>query len=516
MRWNLSQARRMTRPGRACMLAILLAVVVGPAGAQQAPVQDVIPLGTIGLGRLSGLSPSMVYRPFDTLSGRPGGDALGMGGACLATVSGTMALGWNPSGLADLERLSFSFDGYSRGGSGTVAGYPDSLNLQGIPTFLYSSYEVSAKGGFVPNFLAAAAPLWTSGERRLVGAFGWWHYAEVGTPEAIVSELRQGDNVASFPLVISSDRSERGSVEAFTPALALRLGPSFSLGASANVLDGSVKANTDLRLPLVGMSVSGDERLSYRYSGVSPEIGARANFGSRISAGLRVSLPYSLKVREGTYFNRSLAVPPDTAFITVATLADYDLKVPAAFGAGIAFRPTPRLLLAADLNSQTWSKSKVEYRKVSRNGVEQPSPDSVGLPLEDATSLHFGAEYKLFRTRWGDVPVRLGFHTSPLGFRDPMLEDVQADTTIDGRGPDISVTGTGRYHGKQPTANAYSFGVSLETPGIRYDLGYETVSYELRKWFFDTPWERLANPKMDLVTVSRKVTKIRLSATYTF
>jgi hypothetical protein len=517
MRWNLSLSRQTNRPGYACVLAILLVVAAGPAVAQQSSVPDIrVDLGTIGLGRLSGLSPSMVYRPFDTLSGRPGADALGMGGAHLASASGTMALGWNTSGLADLERLSFAFDGYNRGGSGSTAGYPDSLNIPGIPTFLYSTYDAKAKGGFVPNFLAAAAPLWKSGERRLVAAFGWWHYAELGTPEAIVSELRQGDNVASFPLVISSDRSERGSLESFTPAVALRLGSSLSVGASVNVLDGRVHANSDVRLPLVGASVSGGERVSYRYSGVSPEVGARASLGSRVSLGLRFAPGYSLKVREGTYFNRSLAVPPTPRLLLSATMADYDLKVPSALGVGLSFRPAERLLLAADVNTQSFSKAKVEYRKVTRNGVEQPAPDSVGLPLEDVTSLHFGAEYRLFRTCWGDIPVRLGFHTSPLGYRNPTVEDMRVDTLETAAGRQLDVTGNGHYHGKQPTVTAYSFGVSLDTPGIRYDLGFESASYDIQKWFFDTPWEGLANPKMDLVTVSRKVTKLRLSATYTF
>ena len=80
----------------------------------------------------------------------------------------------------------------------------------------------------------------------------------------------------------------------------------------------------------------------------------------------------------------------------------------------------------------------------------------------------------------------------------------------------IQVTSTGGYHGKQPKADAYSFGVSLDTPGIRYDLGFESISYEHRKWFFDSPYDSILNPGMAMVKVKQKVSKIRLSATYSF
>jgi hypothetical protein len=497
MRWNLSQVRAMACHGPLCSLVILLAAAAGPALAQDAVVY---PLGRIGLHALSVLHPALVYRPIDTFSGRPGGDAMGMGGAYLASASGAAALGWNVAGLADLEHLSFTFDGYSRAASAGVGAYPDSIVITGQSTLRFLSYRPSLKGGFVPSFIAAAGPLWTSGERRLVGAFGWRHYAEMAVPEQAVSDLVPGGVGATFPIAFSMDRSERGSLEAFSPALAFRAGRTVSLGAVLNVLEGGVRATTDERWAFYGATT----RAHSKYSGLSPEFGGRVSFGPSVSLGLHLVPGYTLKVRDGAYSRRAAAIPPSPQYIVTATFADYDLTIPAAFGAGVAFRPSPRLLIAADMNAQSWSKAKVTYTKAP--------PDSVGLPLADVTTLHFGAEYKVLRTSWGEVPVRVGFRTAPLGYLDVDRRDLQPDTISTPQGSLFRWS----YHGKQPKSNAYSFGASLDTSGIRYDVGFERISYEQNKWFFDTPYDQFLNPGMTTVKVKQKVSKIRLSATYTF
>jgi hypothetical protein len=513
MWWNLSKVRAMVCPRRACVLVILLAAAAGPALAQPEIPDQVYDLGRIGLSQLAILRSSMIHRPIDEFSGRPGGDALGMGGAHIASASGAAALGWNPAGLADLEHLSFSFDGYSRSASGSVADFPESLVIPQLSTLRFLDYRTSLKGGFIPNFIGAGAPLWTSGERRLVAAFGWRHGAEVAMPEQRVSELAVGVGGGTFPVVFSFDRTEKGSLEAFSPTLAFRAGPTLSLGAALNVLDGGVRANTDERFTFVGSPLRGSVRARNRYSGLSAEFGGRVGLGPRVSFGVRLVAGHTLKVRDGTFYSRSIAPPGTPRIVLLATLADYDLTIPAAFGAGVALRPTPRLLVAADMNSQSWSKAKVAYKKYAQGLVEQAPPDSMGLPLADVTTLHLGAEYTLLRTRWGEVPIRAGFRTAPQGYLDPDPRDVRVDTLETG---ESWATSTRHYNGTQPKANAYSFGVSLDTPGIRYDLGVESFSYENRKWFFEEPYNPITNPGRSMVNVKQKVSKIRLSATYTF
>jgi hypothetical protein len=518
MQRNLSKARRPARSGRVgVVLFVLLVAAAGSAVAQTDALDFRYGSGRMGLGRLLVLQPSIIYRPIDDTSSRPGGDALGMGGAYLASASGTIALGWNPAGLADLEHLSFTFDGYSRGASGSAGGHPDSLVVPSYFTLHLLNYQATRKGGFVPNFVAAAVPLWISGERRLVAAFGWRHYAETLLPEQTVSEMVAGGGGATFPVVLSLDRTEKGGLEAFSPALAFRVGPTLSFGASVNVLDGGVRANRDQRFTIVGMPLRGTVRTTYKYSGLSPEFGAR--YATHVPNGMpgawafRITPGYTLKVRSGTFYELPIVQPGAVAVPATRALADYDLQIPVALAGGVAVHPMPRLLLAADWNRQLWTKTKVKYKTSAR---DQAPPDSVELPLADVTTWHIGAEYTLLRRSWGTVPVRIGYRTAPQGYLDPDSRDVTGDTLQTDLGPQIMARSTGVYHGQQPKANAYSLGVSLDTSGIRYDLGFESISYEQTKWFFDEPYHVLWNPGWSIVKVTQKVSKVRLSATYSF
>ncbi len=511
---NLFQARRMAPCLGACaVLAVAMAAVAPTARAQGVTEEVFLDLGRLGLQQMQILQPSMIYRPVDATAGRPGGDALGMGGAYLASASGAMALGWNAAGLADLEKLSFAFDGYSRSASSSTGDFPDSLIVSGFSTLHFLNYGATRKGGFVPNYLAAGVPLWTSGERRLVAAFGWRHYAETARPEQTISELVAGGAGNTFPVVFSFDRSEKGSLEAFSPALAFRLGPRVSMGATLNILDGGVRATTDERFTIVGMPLQGIIRTRHSYSGISPEFGVRLSAqgpaGWPLAGAFRMSPGYTLEVRDGAFYSRSIAVPGQPRYITEGTIADYDLSVPQALGAGVAVRPTSRLLLAADWNRQMWSETKVEYTRHA-----QGAPDHMGLPLADVTSWHAGAEYTLLRRHWGDLPVRVGFRTAPQGYLDPNPRDVRADTLETDAGRMIYAVSNGQYYGEQPEANAYSFGVSLVTPTIRYDLGFETVQYEHTKWFFETPYDMTINPGMAMIKVDQTVNKLRLSVSY--
>ena len=99
-------------------------------------------------------------------------------------------------------------------------------------------------------------------------------------------------------------------------------------------------------------------------------------------------------------------------------------KVPDVYGAGIAVRPLDNLTFSLDL-------VRVEYhdliRDLDRNLNEDDIAVSIGefpysdfvdsdgiedLVLNNATEVHFGAEYYMLFGQWM-VPVRAGFYTNP-------------------------------------------------------------------------------------------------------
>jgi len=492
-------------------LLVLAAVLAAPVMAQdEEPVY--VDLGVIGIQGLGLLSPSMLHRPIDMLNVRPGGEAAGMGSAWLASASGTMALGWNPAGLATLGGTEISVDGVLRTTSGTATDYPSEFQLPESAPLFFSNYDVDLKGGAQPSFFGIGTPLANLGGVGAVVGFSWRRFMDVEMPEETISELMTAQGVG-FPVVFSTERTESGGVDSYAPALAVRAGSVFSFGAAVNILDGTWRATEDTRLTTVGQPFRGEGSAKFRYSGLAPEFGVRVEL-PRLQLAARYLPRFELEVRDGTYHAASVEVPSQPRVVTDARIADYDLAVPAAMSAGLAFRPFERLLVGADVNSQKWSKGSAEHLQ----RITGPFSRGGRLPLADVTSIGIGAEYVLKRMSWGEIPVRAGFRTVPLGFRDVSRSDVELvfapEDTLQTQLLDIDHTGT--FHGKEVEANGLTFGASLRSGGYSWDLGIETYTYDYHKWFFDVPFDPLVNPLASLVRVERTITSIRISTTHRF
>ncbi|MFN8546719.1 MAG: hypothetical protein U0527_01790 [Candidatus Eisenbacteria bacterium] len=182
-------------------------------------------------------------------------------------------------------------------------------------------------------------------------------------------------------------------------------------------------------------------------------------------------------------------------------LTGYDMDIPASLSFGAEVRPTSRLSLAADINQHNWSETKLHY-------LDDALTTQFGeprLPLRDVSSVHVGAEYLLLRRSWADIPVRAGFRTAPQSFSFLDSTDVS------------SIDGDALFEGsKQVEGDAWSAGASLVTGNVSFDLGYESLSYDLNKLYFDSPRGSFSNPTGQLVDIQRKVNTFRFSATYRF
>lgn len=494
-----------------CLLASCpLSAVAQGGGNIETIVTD---LGTIGLtggqGSLSAMMPSLVHRPIDMLSVRPGGELWGMGGTGIARSTGALAVAWNPAGLAFLDGPEAYADGLALSTSGRVGEHPDTFLIPQSPPVVIPTYEVTQKGGLQPNLLAFGLPVRQVGPVGLVAAASWRRFAGITMPEETVMEMVTAAT-GGFPIVLSIDRSEEGSIEAFTGTLAARLGENLSIGANLNVLDGALRSRTDVRLATFGTPLRSGGNFRYRYAGMVPEFGARLALGDRIELGGRMMPEFSLEVRDGRFYSEGLGGTGTTRFIVLADIADHDLQIPAAYGAGLTFRPTRRLLLAADFNSQAWSETEIKYTDGAAYKGDR-------LPLADQSTVHLGAEYMLFRASWGRIPVRAGYRTAPLGFVGNSRGDVTVDTLDVGGGTSMTlINHTGQFYGDEVETHAISFGASLLTDDVDFHLGFETLSYDIEKWFLDVPYSQLENPDMRTVKMERTLSSIRLSAGYRF
>jgi hypothetical protein len=495
------------------LLLMLLAL-----GAVQQPASAVTPapvdVGRFGLNTLAGILPSIIYRPIDELGVRPGAEALGMGGAYMARASGPMAIGWNPAGLASLTSTQLSADGFVLSSSSTVGDFPDTLSAFG-QTFLSSSYQADLKSSTRANLLAAGTPLWQRDGLRLVGAVSWRRFYEMTFPAEYIEKLVVSRTEISYPITTSGDRDEKGTVQAFAPTLALQVGPNLAVGANLNFLTGRLHSHYSLTFTSGGPAAGSLERLGFQYSGFVPDLGVRAlALNSRLMVAGKVTPGYTLKVRGGGFSQSEIGNTTGQVTPLTGKVADYDLKIPFSFAAGIALRPIDRLYLAFDVTGHNWSKTKLNYVETPEDTISTLHPN---LPLRDVSTVHLGAEFALLRRPWGEIPVRVGYHTAPLSISEILRSDYAADTTISPTGaPAVQMYNAGSYNGAQIKGHAVSFGASLRLKQVTYDIGFEIASYDIGDFFFNLPYNQIFNPHSMVVPSTRKVHRLSLSSTYTF
>lgn len=498
------------------VLALFLAVSAVGFGDSRAQGEIIdIDLGIVGLNTMALYFPSIVHRPIDGISVRPGGDALGMGGAYLARAEGPLAVGWAPAGLAALDRTAVLFDGYQISSSGDASGYPDSFLVPQQPPLLVSRYSSDLKSASRAGFVGAATPLFQAGSIKVVGALSWRRFGEVARPEETVTDLTFGEE-NNFPVVFTVDRSEKGVIESFAPSLAVELARGISLGANLNFLTGRLRADYEQRLASGGLPLVAVGGVTFKYKGFVPDLGARISvMDDRVQLAAKFTPAYTLEVTGGDFYSRSFSLPTQPTVSLHGKMAGYDLDVPSALGAGIALRPFRRLVLAADFNVQNWSEAKMTYTQEPADQTQYETATT--LPLDDVSTFHAGLEYLLFDWDWGQVPVRLGYHQVPLSFRqvDRADIDLQVIELPDGSRV-INPVHTGTFNGSAVEADAITFGASLWTGAYSYDLGIETYSYDQNKWFLDSVYDPIANPRSMLVEHTRNILAVRLSTSVRF
>ncbi|NOZ61233.1 MAG: hypothetical protein GXO74_06090 [Calditrichaeota bacterium] len=327
-----------------------------------------------------------------------GARARGMGGAFIGVADDATAASWNPAGLARLEKAEASV-------VGVFSSYTPSSDVEGFDAEPYKYSHVGL------NFGSIAFPL-AIGERNLVATVAY-------------------QNVIDLYYKYSGDQYETertGGVNAIIPSVGLQLTPMLSIGAALNIFTGSSDYQyTDKT------GFGSDSKENYNYSGMNFSIGALFDF-ERFRVGATLKTPFGL--------NETLS---DSDY-------DVDIGMPQMLGIGLAFQATDALLVAADYEMRGYSNSKTTYNKAYQGYNEG---DEASLNWEDINQFRLGAEYLLMSGN-NILPIRLGFATTPLPYKD------QNDKQVVG----INLTA----------------GIGIIMGNMNLDLGveYNTYSYEFQ------------------------------------
>jgi hypothetical protein len=430
--------------------------------------------------------PMYFFRPMDSVTPRPGGEAMAMGRANIATARGPMAMGWNPAGLGYLTAPAFALDGFHQSGSGTTTDLPETVNVTQMPELKIDAYNYVLGSGNQFGFIGAAAPLFNIGSRPLVGGLAYRRHTEVAYSEDLLMELNllEGQGMS---LVYGQKNKERGAILSTSASLGYQLisAPelNLSLGGSANFLEGRLRSEQETDISIRGWPV-GILDFQRDYKGISFELGVQGGIkDDLVRFGGWVSLPYTLEVSNSKFYSRPITGPTDEFILNVTgDVADFDMEIPMFYSVGVAVGPIKGIELSADINIAPWSETKITHRASDMlyygNEFISYSEFDGTMPIHDVTSYHIGGKFEFplkraaFHARGLKLDVLGGYRNLPLTMSGLDL--------VDSEGP---------YHmGDQVEGTAYSFGLTLETDtNISFSFGWEFQSYEFRSWFlYDT------------------------------
>ncbi len=412
-----------------------------------------------------------------------GGKAIAMGGAFTAIADDHSATWYNPAGLTQPASIQASagllFVNYN-------------LKVDGKPR------PIDSTGG---AYIGLVIPLFH--ERGALGVWGFY-------PKNLL-QLNQFTDPAE-----PSFSFEENSHQIFdlSPALAYEINPKWSIGAGVRLLSNS-QTTLDLFLPLTfnGGDVGGTGDLLPAGSGrleiealnrISP------NFGIlwRPYENLKIGATYRYFTRQNIRINNnaSTITTSSNAINNVFTLLSQDAIIKGRFvgqnfnsphqvAVGIAYDPSPRLTLSADLVWENWSQvrdSRMEASKFQdfEYRLGAPEPLLIGFRRfvrtqgRDILIPRFGLEWRP-KTKKGplgpvDLQIRGGYAYRPSPFLDnqfgsQMIYTVPTET---GQTTKVLNNGTNNVDASRHIISA-GLGITIDDP-----VGWA------EKWQFDFWWQQ--------------------------
>ncbi len=232
-------------------------------------------------------------------------------------------------------------------------------------------------------------------------------------------------------MAYSINHTGRGGVSKGLIGISYTPSRSLALGVGFNYLFGTLEKASEI-IPHATGYAGGTQNeettmngTAFTFSAVLDSLGGVTPFLAPFSFGISLTTRSTLSsTHRYTYLFTDLR---DTTDETGGTLV-----FPAALGFGLTYRPSERILIAADITTQAWASS--EYRGKSFDGIRNSTMVGVGFervpareagqPLLDRIAYRFGAMYHATYYAPKGEPVNAWAVTAGLGI------PVSADTRL--------------------------------------------------------------------------------------
>ena len=386
---------------------------------------------------------------------RAGSEALGMGGAGVARSGSALAGSWNPAGMAFLLRREFVFNG----------GF--NLNTQEITVQRFAGVKVLSEidPKLLPAFVGVGYPLRVAG-RNLTLGFAYQRLLDLSQ--------KNTETFYIYPTgTIDHVESPSGALHSLVPSLAVALNSRLALGVSYHLLRGQSDYRFEVKSPFVDEFVFYGFKDKEEYDGGFLVGGLQFKPKDWLAFGVTVTpgWKYTLEEKRESLFlvsgvvTSGTNVDGDTLITPPDSLHKHELDVPLFYELGIALKPSSRLTLAFDFAARPWGGAELR-----NNGVATTSN------LLDANSLRFGLEY-LARTKWADVPLRLGYYTNPSPYKDRFFQN--------------------QFWGKQIESGVLTYGFGLVKKTWVFNFAFERGTREYEWWLSEGDYynERISSTK---------------------
>jgi long-subunit fatty acid transport protein len=347
-----------------------------------------------------------------------GARAAGKGFAFIAVADDATAASHNPGGLIQLERPEVSI----------VGSYLRSQDTQDV-TRPETVVEDQSFDSFNLNYLSGVYPfqLW---QRNVV----------VSLNVQRLFDLEGRTDVASRFLTIEGiqrvSAQQDGALYTLSPAVAVQLTPTLSLGAAFNIwsnflLDDGWEQRVSVQgegrvvmgnriVPFVS---TGHIKEDYTFDGFNVTAGFLWRMTRVFSLGGVFRSPFTADITHRHNSALTVTFPDEPGRQSVITTSSgfresLEMDLPMSYGLGLSARLSDRWMLSLDVSRIHWSQLRLEEsRQADVLLVENGAPSGKGRAVlngqaDDTTSVRLGAEYLWIRPK-AVVPFRAGVFYDP-------------------------------------------------------------------------------------------------------
>lgn len=288
-----------------------------------------------------------------------------MGGAFIGLANDFSAAYWNPAGLAQMAKASFSLYGADIIPAGTYVVEPYGIDAKSVP----AHYLIPGLGFFTPL-----------GKKFVVGVYLY-------APSGAGSEW-DGDDLANLTMGQSFLWKSKLGIFTISPSVAYKISDKIMIGATVDINYGMLTMDQPFELGQYSEDLKG-----WAASGT---FGLLVKPSEKFSFGLSYKLPFTAKL-SGDVTIPALEGSPYPTMDTGTREAAW----PMWLGGGIAFKPTDKLTITADVQWTNWKKLQtipITFENSDWNDLFGPGGlyDRVDeLLWKDTFQYRFGAEYRL-------------------------------------------------------------------------------------------------------------------------